>query len=89
MESEVIRLSLAVARKVIHAEVLQNSDVIVQNLKHVLKMVTEKDTILVRPASQGCGAGKSQTGGFGGHYARYQKPHVSSGRIDAEGRRHC
>ena len=48
MESEVIRLSLAVARKVIHAEVLQNSDVIVQNLKHVLKMVTEKDTILVR-----------------------------------------
>ncbi|MBI4774902.1 MAG: hypothetical protein HY788_12115 [Deltaproteobacteria bacterium] len=48
MESEVIRLSLAVARKVIHAEVLQNSDVIIQNLKHVLKMVTEKDTILVR-----------------------------------------
>jgi len=48
MESEVIRLSLAVARKVIHAEVLQNSDVIIQNLRHVLKMVTEKDTILVR-----------------------------------------
>jgi len=48
MESEVIRLALAVARKVIHAEVLQNSDVVIQNLKHVLKMVTEKDTILVR-----------------------------------------
>ncbi len=48
MDSEIVRLSLAVARKVIHAEVLQNPDVIIQNLRHVLKRVTDKDSVVIR-----------------------------------------
>jgi flagellar assembly protein FliH len=48
MESEIVRLSLAVARKIVHAEVLQNPDVIIQNLQHVLRRVTDKDSVVIR-----------------------------------------
>jgi len=47
-ESEIIRLVLAIARKVVHAEALCNENLVFQNLSEVLKNVAGREAVVVR-----------------------------------------